>query len=72
MNKDYVRLTIGMSPDFKKFLRKCAAALDMPMSLFILLTLEDALRPMMNYDQIANAKGIRNYLKDEKEANKQP
>jgi|HubBroStandDraft_2_1064218.scaffolds.fasta_scaffold902119_1 uncharacterized protein (DUF1778 family) len=45
MAKDYVRLTIGMSSDFKKLLRKAAASVDMDMSAFILLHLEAALDP---------------------------
>lgn len=39
-NKDYVRLTIGMSADFKKRLRQVASSYDMTMSEYILNILQ--------------------------------
>lgn len=40
MNKDYVRLTIGMNSDFKKRLRHAAARVDLPMSEYIYRIIE--------------------------------
>jgi len=43
-NKDYVRLTIGMTSDFKKQLRQVAASHDMTMSEFILMVLTESVQ----------------------------
>lgn len=40
-NKDYTRLTIGMTADFKRQLRKAAGANDKTMSEFILMILKE-------------------------------
>lgn len=45
-NKDYVRLTIGMSSDFKKKLRRVSARHDMTMSEFILKVLTECVKRM--------------------------
>jgi uncharacterized protein (DUF1778 family) len=45
-NKDYVRLTIGMTSDFKRQLRKAAAIHDKTMSEFILMILKECVKRM--------------------------
>lgn len=80
MNKDYVRLTIGMRSSFKKLLRKCAASVDMDMSAYILMLLEHALRGVFAHEEtvrhstdkdvINETKEVKDYLRDKNSAKK--